>query len=298
MPKKETSEEATEETPEAAQPEEPTTDIALTPGAALARLKEKLVPESRGFNPMPVLIKIIHPVQMFDVPGIKQEKRMVGVILASKMGRILYPRFSDDSVGEAIINITSKRPFCSSGDYETGQLVDLTESDWSKAPEEAGLLKEKIAEGAGRCFDCPLREWGSEEIFGRGGRGTACKELRRLLWWMPGLTIPCLLTFPQSSVRNVDSYLSGLLAGELSAFEVVTEISLDPRERGDRKWSVGTFDRQRELPEEWAIELVQPVIMKGRRVSLFEGLVAIFNEREIGLDEYENNGTPAGGDDF
>lgn len=284
--------------------EEETTEEALaeahTPDTAMALLRKKLMPEAAGFNPVPVLVKIIHPAQLFDFGGVEQSKRLVGVILASKMARIFYPRFSEDALTDKIVDFTNKRPLCSSKNYKTGEIVDLTDSDWENAPEEVIMLKEKIAEGAGRCANCPLREWGAAEILqGEGARGKACKELRRLLFWRKGLTVPCLLTIPDSSCRNVDSYLSGLLAGELAGWQVVTEFSLEARERGDRHWSICTLSKVQEITEEMALELVKPVTMRGEDITLFEGLVAIFNEREISLDEYADNGTPeTGGDDF
>lgn len=279
----------------------PSTDIALSPGAAMAKLREKLMPEAAGFNPVPVLVKIIHPAQLFDFGGVEQSKRIVGLILASKMVRVFYPRFNEEAVTDKIVNFTNKRPLCSSKNYKMGEMVDLTDSDWENAPEEVKMLKEKIAEGAGRCANCPLKEWGAAELTqGEGARGTACKELRRLLFWRSGLTIPTMLSVPTSSVRNLDAYLSGLLAAEppLACWQAVTEISLEPRERGDRHWSICTFSKMDLITDEMAVELVRPVLMRGEKVSLFEGLVAIFNEREIGLDEYADNGTEAGGDDF
>lgn len=284
-----------------AEEKEETTDIALSPGAAMAKLREKLMPEAAGFNPVPVLVKIIHPAQLFDFGGVEQSKRVVGVILACKMVRVFYPRFNEDALTEKIVSFTNKRPLCASKNYKTGEVVDLTDSDWANAPEEVAMLKEKIAEGAGRCADCPLKDWGAAELLqGEGARGTACKELRRLLFWRKGLTVPTMLSIPTSSVRNLDAYLSGLLAAEppLACWQVITEISLEKRERGDRHWSVATFSKTGFITEEMALELVRPVMMRGEKVSLFEGLVAIFNEREIGLDEYADNGVVEGGDDF
>jgi len=271
--------------------------LRKTSGSALEVLKGKLVKEAGGFNPVPVVISIIHPAQLFDT-GVAQEKRLVGVILASKMLRIFYPRFSNEKDTEAILEFTNKRPFCSSSDFKLGRLVELTESDWANAPETAVMLKEKIAEGAGRCINCPLKEWESESILRDEARGTACKELRRLLFWKEGLTIPCILSIPSTSVRNLDSYLSGLLAGGLAGYEVITEISLEPASRGERKWSTVVFSKAGELTEDMAQELIHPVTVKGESVPLFEALVAIFNQREVSIDEYPDNGTTEGSDDF
>jgi len=105
--------------------DEPGTDIALTPGAAMEILKQRLMPEAAGFNPVPVLVKIIHPAQLFDFGGVEQSKRIVGVILACKMVRVFYPRFNEDAVTEKIVNFTNKRPLCSSKTYKTGEIVRI-----------------------------------------------------------------------------------------------------------------------------------------------------------------------------
>lgn len=259
--------------------------------AKLDSLKEVLDAESQGFNPSPVVIKINHPDASFTIPGLPATKRLTGVILASRKVRVFFPRMGNKKDTDKLLEFTNNRPFCSSPNYQFGRLVD---ADWESVKSDkesvAVFLKEKIAEGALECSECPLDAWESVKLLGRDGRGKACGELRRLLYWQQGMLIPTILPIPTSSIRNWDAYCSGLQVGGKNHYQVVTEIILEQKEAPGMKWSVAKFQMDDELDELMIAELMAEVVQDGVQMPLISALINIFKGRDLGLDEYPSNG--------
>lgn len=259
--------------------------------AKMDSLKDVLDKESQGFNPSPVVIKINHPDASFIIPGLPATKRLTGVVLASRKVRVFFPRMGNDADTKKLLDLTNNRPFCSSHDYAHGRLVD---ADWGaekgKKDSVAVFLKAKIAEGGLDCSECPLDEWSSVETLGRDGRGKACGELRRLLYWQQGMLIPTILPIPTSSIRNWDQYCSGLQVGGKNHYQVVTEITLEQKEGPGMKWSVAKFQMDSNLDEEMVAELMAEVAQDGVQMPLIQALINIFKGRDLGLDEYPTNG--------
>jgi len=78
---------------------------------------------------------------------------------------------------------------------------------------------------AKNCSECPNNQWGSSP---KGGRGKACKNMRRLFILAEGSDMPIVLTLPPSSIAGWDKYKSAVLGVQrYSPQEVVTEFSLD-----------------------------------------------------------------------
>ena len=68
-------------------------------------------------------------------------------------------------------------------------------------------VDETQAMGPWDCAKCPLAAW---ESAGDGGRGQACKSMRRLLVIVKGWSMPAVLTLPPTSVKVWDTFASGL----------------------------------------------------------------------------------------
>ena len=74
------------------------------------------------------------------------------------------------------------------------------------------------------CAECPQNQWGSSD---KGGRGKACKNMRRLYILVEGSDMPLVMTLPPSSIAAWEKYKSaGLGVQRKSPQEVVTEFSL------------------------------------------------------------------------
>jgi len=253
----------------------------------LAQLDEISRDVTEGFNPQVVVMKILHGQEEFTLPGLRPQPRLEGVILASKRVRLFFPRLGDKKEAEAVLTFTSKRPVCSSSSYTDGVLA---EADWDNAPEVANMLREKIAEGALKCAACPLNEWGSVELLGQSGRGKACQDIRRLLYFQQGTTIPIIIGVSSTSVRNWDQYCSSLEAGQLRHNRVVTELSLEHRQFVDQHWSVLNFRMVSPLTEPIALELIQPVVFGGEEKPLVRALIDLFLGRDVTIEELPDNG--------
>ena len=259
---------------------------------ALDILDEHLDEVSSGFNPQPVRIEIMHKQGMFQFPGISPEKRLEGVVLASRMVRVFFPRMGLDADTDRLAEVTGGRPVCRSDNYTHGNLIDIETDD-----ELFNIIRDKIAEGAGDCFRCPLNQWASVEILGRSGNGKACNELRRLLFWKPGMLVPVILSVPSSSIRNWDVYCSALTAAGLRHNHVVTEVSAEVKEqqgRKDRQYSILQFSKVGNVTEEMAEELLADVMFRGVKQSFIKSLVTVFLGQEITLEDYPTNGTQGG----
>jgi hypothetical protein len=267
-------------------------EIATRADSALAMIASQLDEEASGFNPTPVVIQIVHTQGMFAFPALPPESRLTGVILASRMVRVFFPRMAHEEDSEKLTEITGGRPFCSSQDYIHGTLTDAESSD-----ELFNIIKDKISEGAGNCVNgCPLNKWGSTEILGRSGRGKACAELRRLLFWRPGMQVPAIFPVPTSSIKAWDGYCSALGTVGQRHNRVITEITAEVKSATGMKWSVLKFAKAGDVTEEMAEELVSEVVFRGTKQTLIKSLVDLFAGREIAADEYPINGS--GGDEL
>jgi len=267
-------------------------EATTTALAKLTELNDVLDEQAVGFTPQIVRMKINHQTSMFRLEGLPEQKRLKGVILASRRIRVFFPRMAQDSDTENILAFTGNRPFCSSENFVEGTLTDA-DFDSIKGEQEnpAIFLKEKIAEGALSCRQCPMDAWGSVKYMGfPDGRGKACNELRTLLYWAPGITIPIILSVPSSSIRAWDRYCSSLQAGNKRHNRVVTEITLTSKSNRGNNWSVLDFDMDDDIDEETADELLAPIHTADGVKPLIRMLIDVFNAKEPTLDDTPTNG--------
>lgn len=256
----------------------------------LALLNKELQDEAVGYNTQLVVAKINHQEGTFSIPSLPSVSRLEGIVLASRRARLLYPEFSNKQDKETVLNLTNKRPFCISNNYTNGEIVDI---DWDSVPEQSPArdLKDQVARGGLVCGtgkDCPLNDWGSVNLLGKDGKGKACKEIRRLLFWSQGISVPILLTLTVSSIKSWDGYCSSLDAVNAKHNGVVTEITLTKKENYGETYHAALFSKNSEITEGMAAELMTEKMTEGGMKKLYRHLIDIFTGREIGIDEYEN----------
>jgi hypothetical protein len=112
------------------------------------------------------------------------------------------------------------------------------------------------------CTTCPYNAWGSDP---KGGRGKACKEVRRMVI-LPKAAImgepigvrkseAAVMSIPVTSVKNWANYTS-LLAGQFRrpAWAMVTEVSVGPHARNQFEVK---FAPVIEIGNEWLGELIE-----------------------------------------
>jgi hypothetical protein len=250
-----------------------------------------------SFEPIPVKMEIVHQIGEMKIEGLPSQKSSKWMILSSMKARVMFCKFGNQDVNKDVENFTEKRPFCSS---ENGVIGKLYETEWDNinnpSKDAIVMVKEKIAQGGLICKKCPLSAFGSVSHFGRQGKGQACNDLRRLLLWKQGITLPIILTLPPTSIRKFDQYCSSLQAGEKQYNRVITEISLSKVDSASGGYSVVSFSHIADVPKEWLSVLIQPIIHDGIQKPMAKALIDIFSRREVEVADY--NGNEDGEDKF
>ena len=144
-------------------------------------------------------IKVPSGGQLFwAVPGLDGEenyKELSGIILAWTDGRVYY-RVPFGERGKQ-----RTPPDCSSKDGFYG-----------------------VGDPGGECRDCPMAEWGSDP---KGGRGQACKQVRRLLFLRADHILPDMITIPPTSRKGADEYFRRLADYRLPHWSLITNLRLE-----------------------------------------------------------------------
>ncbi|PWI56055.1 hypothetical protein [Sulfoacidibacillus thermotolerans] len=124
--------------------------------------------------------------------------------------RVLFPKQEQD-------NQEGTMPLCSSVDGKAGQYVD-----------ENGVIMPRSCQG------CPFDVYGSDF---NGGRGKACKTMRRLYVLTADSDVPAVLNLPPSSLKVWDQFVSAVrFQGQfVSSFEI--ELALEIKRNGANTWS-------------------------------------------------------------
>jgi len=108
----------------------------------------------------------------------------------------------------------------------------LSETGEGMTPHNNSLHKQ-----AESCEECAMNEWGSDP---KGGRGKACKEVRRLACMSDGAledldqmadSQVALLRVPVTSVKNWGGYVHKLASGNRPPWSVITEVHVVPDQK-------------------------------------------------------------------
>ena len=175
--------------------------LSETAAAVVAEMQRE--EERRAFQFMPPRIKL--PSGGLDVfitgDGDTLKPGFDAIIAVSQMGRAYWP----------IKSANGLPPLCSSSDSAVGWIATLPDKEQARAAVAApirhpGLMNLDAGHtGPYACDRCPLSGWGTAID---GGRGQACKALRRLLLLLDGWTTPAVMTLPPTSCKVFDLYAS------------------------------------------------------------------------------------------
>jgi hypothetical protein len=159
--------------------------------------------ERRAFQYIPPRIKL--PSGGLDVfitgDGDTLKPGFDAIIAVSQMARAYWP----------IKSANGLPPLCSSADSAVGWLAMSPDKEQVRAALSAtgrhpGLMNlDADHTGPYACDRCPLSGWATAPD---GGRGQACKALRRLVLLIDGWTTPAILTLPPTSCKAWDLYAS------------------------------------------------------------------------------------------
>lgn len=143
---------------------------------------------------------------------------LVGIVAISQKARAYWPDLG-----------TGSPPLCSSIDGIHGWMAGEPDEEQLAVAKAARVKHPAFSDesdeaGPYACTSCPLAQWQSAP---EGGRGQACKTLRRLVLLLDDFRMPVLLTLPPTSVRIWDNYCSGLASRSSAYFAVRTRFDLD-----------------------------------------------------------------------
>jgi hypothetical protein len=132
------------------------------------------------------------------VPGLDGEenfKELSGIVLAWTDSRVYYKVPFAERKGKA------GPPDCTSKDGFYG-----------------------VGDPGGECRRCPMAEWGSDP---KGGRGQACKQVRRLLFLRADHILPEMVTIPPTSLKGTGEYFRRLTDYRMPYWGLVTNLRLE-----------------------------------------------------------------------
>lgn len=163
-----------------------------------------------GATLRPARIKINKDACNFIDPSGQTLDELRGVIVFKQKTRGYWIKGADDNV-----------PECSSMDGITGVTRDGHERG---------------------CANCPMNQWGSgEDEAGQATAGKACKEMRRVFFVLPGYQLPAFVSFPPTSLKSFDEYISARLTKGITDVAVETVVTLTPEKAGKFSYAVGRF---------------------------------------------------------
>ena len=172
---------------------------------------------------------IAYEVQMGGDPNEVQAKtEIVGaVVFTHRMNAYWeqeYGSGSDDS---------SQLPACSSMDGKTGVLA------------ETGELRS--------CETCPFNQYGTDT---KGGRGKACKNMRRIYIIADKDPTPYLMTVPPTSIKDVNTQLTHILAAGVPYTKMILACKLTKAKNANNvSYSKVTVERVGTLPDATAAKI-------------------------------------------
>lgn len=206
-------------------------NIAALNGAAGGLTAEEINEELDGATPRYAQVKIPSGGGIaFEVPGEDPEspdikKDITGIIVYHHSSNAYWEDHDGDN---------NTPPTCSSLDGKTG----VRNADYANAFNE-GMLQD--------CATCPLNMFGS----GEGGKGKACKNMKKLYVLTLDSIFPYCLTLPPTSIGAFTDYVTLNLAKGRKVCDVVTKITLAKKEnKTGQAYSVAVFRFAGELPEE------------------------------------------------
>jgi len=146
--------------------------------------------------------------------------------------------------------------------------------DCSSIDGKTGTVRDPVEVVA--CNSCPNNQWGSDP---KGGKGKACKNMRRVYILPFGQVFPLLLTVPPTGMANFSDFKSKRIVGKgRRSYEVITKVALvQDKSNGGITYSKPTFAVASELPQEDKLALAE----FSRQIKSFTREVA------IGADDYD-----------
>lgn len=200
--------------------------------------KHEIEISREGATLRPARIKINKDGCNFIDPSGQTLEELRGTIVYKQKTRGYWVKGAEDNV-----------PECSSMDGVTGVTRDGMERS---------------------CANCPMNAWGSgEDEAGNATAGKACKEMRRVFFVLPGYQLPAFVSFPPTSLKSFDEYISARLTKGLPDIAVETVATLTPEKAGKFSYAVGRFKLGDPVPPK---EMMRLAKMRGAMQQAAESM--------------------------
>jgi hypothetical protein len=262
--------------------------LPTTDDQAMAEL-DKVLEDAVADSYIPQLIKaeIVHVTASFNIEGMPSMTSLTGIIISAKRNRVFFPKYADKIFSDKLIKLSEGRPFCSSTDCVKGDIAEIDiENSGGEVRSSAEMIKAKLAQGGLICKLCPFSQFGSVKDFGLSGRGQACNELRRLLFWRPDVNIPMVISLPPTSIRAWDGYMSSLNIANKQANKVITELSLVPVETGSNKYATARLSYKADIDQGILQLMLKPTVIGGVQKSFIKAMIDLFLQKPIDVEDY------------
>lgn len=153
-----------------------------------------------GTEPRLPSAKILSQGAMFELPDGENAKAIEGVVIDSNRVNAYWESSYDETGG--------------------GVLPDCASYDDMKPKAEHPVSQS--------CITCPMNKYGSD-----GGRGKACKNMRRVHILVNGDRIPTRITLPPTSLKAWDEYMVLLRNKDIPYPAMITRIELTKQKNKD-----------------------------------------------------------------
>jgi hypothetical protein len=179
--------------------DEETMDLAIPGGTDItpSEMADWLGPQDTdmGIEYVPDVITIAHQNQAFQMPNGEMVKSFKGQIIDIVNVNAWWAETFDDSGG-------GTPPQCFSPDgIQPSPSSEDRQSQF--------------------CRNCPQNQFGSD-----GGRGKACKNMKRVHVFLEGEALPSRLVVPPTSMQAINQYASRLAKKVLAPYFVITKFGL------------------------------------------------------------------------
>lgn len=249
--------------------------------------------EQAPYEPGFLAVKINHGSKSFDAGALGSVNSPIEcVILAAEKLRALWPTGDDDAKAEIKV-WSGPAPLCSSrgNGGVRGGLTKVLDADAGEAIE---VLLTPPSESEFMCQKCQWNEFGSADR----GAGKACKEMRRLLIFIPEQAQIGVLSVPPSSLKAWGNYINSLPRKRFDL--IISSISAVPEQAGELKYSVLDFTPAKEkgkivgVTPDVLAPLGRTVSYGGKDIMEIQALFAEFSQLELVEDQdYPANGKSA-----
>jgi hypothetical protein len=216
-----------------------------------------LAANMEGVIPRLPQIKIIHAGGLFQMPDESKPETFEGVIIDKHSTNAWWEKEKSET------GVT--QPDCSSMDGITPE-------------KDSKLIQNPVCGKAGVEGCCPRNEYETDP---KGGKGKACKNMRRVHVVVENSILPRRLSVGPTSLREFDDYMTSLYDSGLPYATVSTEFKLELKEADGNTWSVIKPSRGR--------------VMEGGELVAIAGYIKKYKEgaraQEIKSDEYFEENT-------